>query len=221
MTGLLISLFFLLSSMYYFLFVDILTLTDVSLWVSLLLLLIELLIWKMPMWVTYNSLHLPLLVFVRMCACVQRGCVWVSLFFCLFPSNQLSLFWGAYSQSSLILHLKTVTPTSHWESAMSHTHCGIQTCWHHSAAVILAQSRQARCCLLLCCDCCIRNQSQALPTDNRMAINCRLWPNLSVVFSCLHRDQWQPSAKQLFVVCLCVAELWHIRTQLSFSDRKY
>lgn len=114
---------------------------------------------------------------------------------------------------------------------MSHTHCGIRTCWHRSAALILAQSRQAWCCLLLCCDCCIRNQSQALPTDNRMAINCRLWPNLFVVFSCLHRDQWQPSDKQLFNSlswCFRTLPFWNTKTktkfywsQLSFSDRKF
>lgn len=44
MTGLLISFFLLLSSMYFFPFVDILTLTNFSFWMSLLFLLIELLI---------------------------------------------------------------------------------------------------------------------------------------------------------------------------------
>lgn len=69
-----------------------------------------------------------------MCKCV---CVSVCESESFLLLNKLFLFWGGIFNlhwSSTFKHWLQ----AHWECAMSHSHCGIWTSWHHSAAHPLA-----------------------------------------------------------------------------------
>lgn len=135
-TGLQISLFFSLPSMYYFPFVAILTLTNVSL--DIIAVIRRIINLKNARWRN-------LCCSTCLCLCA-RACVCVHAYVCV-SRESVKEFSFAYFLETSYLCFGEHIHNLHWSFivkpwlqpqrthciALSRTHCGIQMCWHHSA----------------------------------------------------------------------------------------